>query len=119
MDMIFLRDLTVDTIIGVHEWERQRPQTLEINLDIGLPSHKAAKTDLIGDTIDYEAVDRRIRDDLATLHFTLLEALAEHIAELILHDFGAPWVKLSLAKIAILPKVSRVGVVIERRREDL
>lgn len=117
MDTIFLHDFRVDTVIGVHEWERLRPQTLELNIEIGLPSPKAGATDEILDTIDYESVERRIRTDLQSLQLTLLETLAEHIASVILNDFGAPWVKLSVAKIAILPNVKRVGVRIERTRE--
>jgi 7,8-dihydroneopterin aldolase/epimerase/oxygenase len=118
MDIIFLHEMRVDTVIGVHGWERLRPQTLELNIEIGLPNAKAGETDQIGDTIDYETVERRIRDDLATQHLTLLETLAEHVASMILHDLGAPWVKLSVAKIGILPNVKRVGVIIERRRDS-
>lgn len=117
MDTIFLHEMRVETVIGVHGWERLRPQTLELNIEIGVDTSRAGETDQIGDTIDYEAVENRIREDLSTLHLTLLETLAEHVAHLILHDFGAPWVKLSVAKIGILPNVKRVGVIIERRRE--
>jgi len=117
MDSIFLQDFRVDTIIGVHDWERLRPQTIELNIEIGLPSPKAGATDEILDTINYETVENRIRSDLANHHLILLETVAEHIASVLLNDFGAPWVKLSVAKIAILPNVKRVGVRIERRRE--
>ncbi len=117
MDSIFLQDFRVDTVVGVHEWERLRPQTIELNIEIGLPSPKAGATDEILDTIDYETVEKRIRTDLENLNLTLLETLAEHIASVILNEFGAPWVKLSVAKIAILPNVKRVGVRIERSRE--
>lgn len=119
MDRIFLHELIVDTIIGVHEWERQRPQSVVFDIEVGLPGRKAAHTDRLADTIDYEAVDRRIREDLARLHFTLLEALAEHVSKVILEEFGALYVNISLAKMSILPKVNRVGVMIERRREEL
>ncbi|HEX6828662.1 MAG TPA: dihydroneopterin aldolase, partial [Burkholderiales bacterium] len=116
MDTIFLHEMRVDTVIGVHAWERLRPQTLELNIDIGLPGAGAGSSDAIADTIDYESVERRIREDLSQLHLTLLETLAEHVAAIILNEFGAPWVKLSVAKIGILPNVKRVGVSIERRR---
>lgn len=116
MDTIFLHEMRVDTVIGVHAWERLRPQTLEFNIDIGLPSARAGESDAIGDTIDYETVERRIREDLSQLKLTLLETLAEHVASVILNEFGAPWVKLTVAKIGILPNVKRVGVAIERRR---
>lgn len=116
MDTIFLHEMRVDTVIGVHAWERLRPQTLELNIDIGLPGARAGESDAIADTIDYEVVERRIREDLSQLHLVLLETLAEHVAHIILNEFGAPWVKLSVAKIGILPNVKRVGVCIERGR---
>ena len=79
--------------------------------------HQAATTgasDDIGDTIDYAVVVKRLRSELASRHFKLLEKLAEYIAALLLDDFGAPWVRVSIAKIGVMRDVRRVGVIIER-----
>ena len=115
MDIIFLDDVRLSTWIGVYDWERQAPQTVELSLEIGLPDRDAGHSDDLADTIDYEAVLKRLQADLAEQHFLLIEALAEHIAEVILHDFGAPWLRLKLAKPGILRNVRRVGVMIERQ----
>jgi dihydroneopterin aldolase len=117
MDIIYISELKAEANLGVCTWEKHLPQTVEINLEFSIPSQKAGKTDNISDTIDYAAVTARIREELAARRFELLEALAEFIANLLLHDFGAPWTKVSIAKVGMIRHVKRVGVTIERRRE--
>ena len=58
----------------------------------------------------------RLRHELETRHFKLLEKLAEYVAGVVLEDFGAAWVRVSVAKIGVLRGVKRVGVTIERSR---
>lgn len=116
LDKLFIREMRADAWIGVYEWEKITPQTLDFNIEIGLDTHRAGASDRIADTIDYGAVIERIRADLRQTHFKLLEALAEHIAALILHDFNATWVKVSIAKIAHLRGVRQVGIALERSR---
>lgn len=117
MDTIFIRELRADAWIGIYEWEKLRPQTLDFNLEIGLDTHRAGESDNIRDTVDYGKVVERIRTDLKDQHFKLLEALAEHISQVILHDFKAQWVKVSVAKIAHIRGVKLVGVSISRSRD--
>ena len=119
MDTIFIHELRAAAWIGIYEWEKLAPQTLDFNLDIGLDTHQAGESDNIRDTVDYGKVVERIRSDLKDQHFKLLEALAEHIAQVILHDFKAQWVKISVAKINHMRGVKLVGVTIARRREDV
>ena len=118
MDIIFIRELRADAWIGIYEWEKLSPQTLDFNLEIGLDTHQAGESDNIRDTIDYGKVVERIRSDLKEQHFKLLEALAEHVSQVVLHDFNAQWVKVSVAKINHMRGVKLVGVTIARRRED-
>lgn len=114
MDIVFLEEIKLDIVIGIYEWERKVPQTIRIDIDIGLPHSRAGETDSIADTIDYGAVMARIRQTTAERHFSLVEALAEHIAALIRTEFGAPWVKVSVAKLGMLRGVKRLGIMIER-----
>jgi len=116
MDAIVIRDLRVEALIGIHRRERHVPQTLTIDLEIGLPSEAVFASDKVSDTIDYEQVALRIRALAAAQHYRLVETVAERIASLITAEFGAPWVKVSVAKIGILPNAKFVGVTIERRR---
>ncbi len=116
MDTIFISELKVQTKLGVPEWERMAPQTIILDIEIGYDLAPAGKSDAIADTIDYGAVVRRIRETLTEHSFQLVEALAEHICQLILREFGAPNVKIKVAKPAILPGLKALGVVIERSK---
>jgi 7,8-dihydroneopterin aldolase/epimerase/oxygenase len=116
MDAILIRDLRVEALIGIHKRERHVRQTISIDLDIGLPGEAVFASDRVADTIDYEQVALGIGRVAASGHFRLIETLAGRIAQLVLEDFGAPWVRVSAAKIGILPNAKFVGVSIERRR---
>ena len=116
MDAIILRDLRVEALIGIHKRERHVAQTVSIDLDIGLPGTTVFKSDKVSDTIDYEQVALKIKALAASGHFRLVETLAERIARLLLDEFGAPWAKISVAKIGILANAKFVGVTIERKR---
>jgi dihydroneopterin aldolase len=114
MDIIFLSEVKVQTKLGVPEWERMVEQTIILDLEIAMPHSRSCQTDDIEDTIDYGAVVTRIRQTLAEKSFKLVEALAEHICQIILNEFGSPWVKIKVAKPGILPGLKALGVVIER-----
>ena len=114
MDIIFIEDLRASTLIGIYPREKAMPQTIEISLQIGTSTASAGASDDIRDTIDYSVVVDRLRAELGARHFNLLERLAEYVATLLLEDFGATWVRVSIAKLGMMRSVQRVGVVIER-----
>lgn len=114
MDIIFLHEFKTKTLIGIYPWERQIPQTIQIDLEIALPSSQACHTDRIEDALDYALVVKRINQTLEETRFSLLEALAEHIAHLIQTEFHSPWVKVSVAKLSVIRGVRKLGICIER-----
>ncbi|HET6719903.1 MAG TPA: dihydroneopterin aldolase [Rhodocyclaceae bacterium] len=114
MDIIFIESLRVETQIGIYPREKASRQIVDIDLQIGTSTASAGASDNIRDTIDYAVVVDRLRADLAANHFNLLEALAEHVATLLLEEFGAKWVKVRIAKLGMMRGVSRVGITIER-----
>ena len=116
MDTIFIREFRVAAWVGIYEWEIQRAQTLELDIEIGIPGGKVGQSDDIGDTVHYGQVVERITKELADKRFNLLEALAEHLCAIITGEFRAPWVKLSVAKLGHIRDVRRVGVTLERGR---
>jgi 7,8-dihydroneopterin aldolase/epimerase/oxygenase len=116
MDAIVIRDLRVEVRIGIHRREQHVLQTVSIDLEIGVPGTTVFASDKVADTIDYEQVALRIKALATTQHFRLVETFADRIASLLLVDFGAPWVKVSAAKLGILANARYVGVTIERRR---
>lgn len=117
MDTVFIREFRVEAWVGIYEWEKQRAQTLDMELEIGLPDAPAGRTDNIHDTVNYGEVVSRIAAELATHKFRLLEALAEHVCRLIFAEFAnAQSVKVSVAKLGHVRNVRKLGLTLERRR---
>jgi dihydroneopterin aldolase len=115
MDIIFIEDLRVETRIGIHPWEKAAPQTVALDIRMGIASVAPAReNDDIRDTVDYAAVCEHLRAELSARHFNLLETLAEFAADQILEFFAVQWVRLSIAKLGAMRGVKRVGVIIER-----
>jgi dihydroneopterin aldolase len=114
MDIIFIEALRLETWIGLYPREKAMPQTVMLDLQIGISTAPAGASDDIRDTIDYAVVTERLRGGLADRHFNLLESLAEFVATLILQEFAAQWTRVSIAKLGMLKEAKRVGVIIER-----
>jgi len=114
MNIIFVHELRVDTRIGVYAWEQHLAQSLLIDLELALPSMKAFASDDFADALDYAAVVKRVQAFAADHPHKLLERFAEALAELLRTEFGSPWVRVSVAKLAPLAGVKRPGAVIHR-----
>lgn len=118
MDFIFIEELRVQAWIGIYPREKAIPQTVELNLTFGVPD-TAAEHDDIADTIDYAEVIARIRKELSSRHFNLIETLGEFVVALLFDEFRAPWVKIRIAKIGVMKGVRRVGVYIQRGKNGI
>ena len=114
MDIIFIEGFTGETVIGIHDSELHRPQPLVIDVHAGLLRARACDTDRIADTIDYSEVCARLRRLMIEHRLQLLEALAETIADILIGEFGAAWVRVKVSKPKKMADVSAVGVQIER-----
>jgi len=117
MDIVFIKDLRVDTVIGIYDWERQIRQVVSIDLEMATDIAYAATTDQIEDTLDYKSVAKRIIDFVQGSEFELVEKLAEQVAHIILSEFNTPWVKLTLGKPGAVRGSECVGVIIERGKK--
>ena len=117
MDIIFISDLRLDILLGVYNWERKVPQTVQFDLEIGIPDTGRPRSDRIGETIDYSKVVARITGSLKDNHFLLVERLAEHVAQIVMNEFNSPWVKVSVTKLAAIKGVKRLGITIERGKK--
>ena len=114
MDIVYIRDLQIKTIIGIFDWEREQKQVVSINLEMGFDNRKAAASDAIEDALDYKAVSKRLISFVEDSEFFLVETLAERITEIVRNEFSVPWVKLSLGKPGAVTGARDVGVIIER-----
>jgi len=119
MDKIFIHALKTEAIIGIFDWERQVKQTVIIDIEISADIRKAALSDSIGDTLNYKKVAKRVLAFVEGSQFHLVETLAEHVAMLLLEDFGIAWVRISLSKPGAIRSSRDVGVLLERDRTDL
>ena len=114
MDVIFIHDLRIETMIGVHEWERRIRQTVTLDLEMATDAARAAGSDRIGDVLDYDAVAERLIGFVSGSEFRLVETLADRVAALVQEEFAVPWVRLRLRKKYALRGSTDVGVVVER-----
>lgn len=114
MDIVFIEDLRIDTTIGIYDWERKIKQTLAFDLEMGTDIRRAAESDDIEHTLNYKAVAKRIIAYVEESEFLLVETLAEKVAEIVLHEFDVPWLKLTLHKPGAVRGSRSVGVKIER-----
>jgi dihydroneopterin aldolase len=118
VDKIFLRELRVETIIGFWDWERRIKQIVSIDLEIGTNARVAASSDAIAGTLNYEQLAKRLIEFVGESQFQMVEALATAIGQIVIREFAAPWVKVSVAKPGAIPAAREVGIVIERTPAD-
>ena len=116
MDIIFIRSLKCETTLGVYDWERVSLCPVLLDLEIGAASHESFEHDSAKGLMNYDSISKRLTATLRDLHYKTVERLAEHIAQTVLSEFHAPWVKLRVAKIGVMKDVRRVGVFIQRGR---
>ena len=114
MNAIFIHDLRVETRIGIYEWERRLAQIVRLDVELGLPGDDVFRTGDFADALDYAAVVTRLQAFAADHPHQLMERYAQAIADLLMGEFGAPWVKVRVAKLAPLVGVKELGIVIER-----
>lgn len=114
MDIVYIKELRADAVIGVYDWERGIRQELELDLELASDNRRAAATDAIADAVDYDAISRRVLAYVQGSEFQLIETLAERVAELVLAEFAIPWLRLRVAKPGAVAEAKDVGVLIER-----
>jgi dihydroneopterin aldolase len=113
---IFIHDLRIETRIGVYAWEQRCPQTIRLDVELGLPSDAVFRSGDFADALDYAAVVRRLQALAADHPHQLMERFAQAIADVLMAEFGAPWAKVRVAKLAPIAGVKEIGIAIERRQ---
>ena len=119
MDTIFIRELAVETVIGIYDWEREIKQTVYFDLEMSCDIARAAASDSVDDTLNYKAVSQALIALVEKSEFQLVETLAERVAQMILNDFEVSWLRLTLNKRGALSAAKDVGVQIERGQRDV
>jgi len=114
MDIVYIRDLEIETVIGIYDWEREIRQKVSIDLDMATDIRPAAASEDINKALDYKAVAKRLIDYVEGSEFQLIETLAENLARIVVDEFGVPWLRLRLGKPGAVTGSRDVGVIIER-----
>jgi FolB domain-containing protein len=117
MDKIIIKDLIARGIIGVNDWEREKPQEILINLTVFTDIRRAAKSDDLADCVDYRALAKKVQAHAETAARFTVEALAEDLAEICLDERGVERVIVCVEKPRAVRFSSSVGVEIERSRD--
>jgi len=118
MDLVYIHELAIDTIIGIYDWEREQKQTVIINLEMGTDIRPAAASEDIEKALDYKQVAKRLIAFVEAAEFLLIESMAEQIARLVMDEFKVPWLRLQLSKPGAVTGSKDVGVIIERGQQS-
>jgi dihydroneopterin aldolase len=114
MDLVFIEDLRIETVIGIYDWERKIRQVVALDLEMAFDNRTPAASDAIADTLNYKAVSKRLIAFVESSSFQLVETLAERCAAIVRDEFGVAWLRLKLSKPGAVRGSTAVGVVIER-----
>jgi FolB domain-containing protein len=112
---ISIIDLEVFYRVGVPEEERAKPQRLLLTVGMDCDFSKAAKSDGVGDTVDYFAVSQRLLKFGDGRSWKLIEKLAADIADMVLSEFKPKSVTVEVKKFPI-SQARHVSVTLAKRR---
>ncbi len=118
MDIVYVRDLRINALIGVYEWERRIDQEINVNIEMGWDNRQAAETDDLKYALSYKEAAQLTKEFVNNSAYELVETLAEKIAELLLEKMAVNWVKVSVGKPFAVTDSAEVGVSIERYRQE-
>lgn len=118
MDKIVIKNLLARGIIGVHDWERKRPQNILINITMFTDTRRAAQTDNLEDCINYSTMSKRVLAHAESVNRLTVEALANDLAKICLEERNVQRVAVRVEKPGAVRFAESVGVEIERSRDE-
>ncbi len=114
-DKLIIHDLATECRLGVYDWEKEKPQPVWIDIEVAIDARKAAKSDAMGDAVDYAALVTLVKTTAAERAYNLLETLADKLAEKIVQEIASPEVTVRVKKRA-LPGIAYAAVEVQRFR---
>ena len=117
-DIVYIRDLNIETVIGIYNWERKIKQTVSIDVEMATDISMAAQTDDIAHALDYKSVGKRIIEFVEASQYELVETLIDKVAEIVIGEFSVSWCRIRLSKPGALRGSRDVGIIIERTSDD-
>ncbi len=117
MDKVLIKNILARGIIGIRDWEREKPQDILINLELFTESYENLGSDDIDECIDYSDVTKKVIQHAETAQRFTVEALAEDIARICLEDSRVLKTTVRVEKPGAVRFTQSVGVEIERSRK--
>lgn len=114
MDIIYIKQLKIDTVIGIFDWEREIKQQVCLDIDMAVDITQAAAGEDIDSTVSYKTVSDRLVEFISKSEFLLVETMAQEIAVLLRKEFALGWVRIRVGKPTAIADAAEVGVLIER-----
>ena len=114
MDKVYIKNLEVEAIIGIFQWEREVKQIISVDIEMDFDNKKAASSDDIKDALDYKKVGKTVMAYVKKSKFKLVERLAEKIAQIILKEFPVSSLIVSVTKPGAMRGSESVGIRITR-----
>ena len=118
MDKIIIKNLLARGIIGVNDWERNRPQNILINITMFTDTRPAALTDNLADCVNYSTMSKKVLAHAEAVNRLTVEALANDLARICLEEKGVQKVIVRVEKPGAVRFAESVGVEIERSRDE-
>lgn len=113
-DVVFVKGLKVEAVIGVYDWERAINQPILIDIALETDISRAAVSDEVKDALNYKAVCDDVSAWCKEIQAELLEYLAGQLADRIIANYSCKTVTLSVAKPTAIAQADAVGVQITR-----
>ena len=115
---ILINELTLDTFIGIHDFEKEKKQKIAISLSLDVDDNISGTEHKIENFVSYEHIVNDIKSILKKGHIDLLETLGEKIVELCFKDKRVLTIKLKLEKLEVFKDASSVGIEIFRKKKS-
>jgi len=116
VDKVIIKDLRARGIIGVNDWEREKPQEILINVTVFTDTRRAGQTHRLEDSVDYRALAKKVQSHAESAARFTVEALANDLAELCLEQAGVQKAIVRVEKPGAIRFAASVGVEVERSR---
>jgi FolB domain-containing protein len=117
MDKVIIKNLVARGIIGLNDWEREKPQEILINIEIDTDTQRAGETDDIQYSVNYRTIAKKAMKHAETAKRLTVEALVEDIAKLCLEDENAVRARVRVEKPGAVRFAESVGVEVERSKD--
>lgn len=115
---VFVRDLELESSIGIYDHEKQKTQKIRINIDLCVKEDTTPLNDDYRNVVCYEKVVTGIKNIVHSGHVGLVETLAEKIADINMIDPRIVSVRVRVEKLEAIKNTTSVGVEIERHRNS-